>query len=708
MNRPWLRTVWLPLLCALAAWSSMVLQPQALQGLRNAQFDQFQRWQAGSPTEAGVVIVDIDEDSLRQLGQWPWPRTRVAALVDSLRAHGAAVVALDALFVEPDRTAPAAMAAQWELSATVRRALSDLPDPDAVLARALAGAPVVLGMALGPDAGVLPTDLPFRVLQSGQTPTARLPVLAGASLPLPVLRQSASGLGALNFVADDDGVVRRVPLFYSVQGQVLPSLVAEVLRLAQGTRNYLLQGAAQAGAGLEQVRIGALSVPTTAEGEVWVHYRPDASVPTVPAWKLLAAGADVPRLAGTLVLVGTSAPGLMDMRVSPLGQVLPGVAVHAQALAQLLSGQGLQRPGWAQGLEVVWAVLGCLGMGLVAMRARAALSAAGALALLGLSMAGAWWAFAQQHLLLNAAEPMVWMVLTFLLCSVLQHRASERKQRWLRTAFARYVSPNRVQHLLEHPEQLALGGRRQECSFLFTDLADFTTMVESLDPQRTVTLLNAYLDRMVAIAFAHGGTLDRIMGDAVAIVFSAPLPQADHRARALRCALAMDTFASAYAHSVQTGQGIAFGHTRIGVHSGAVIVGNFGGQTMFDYRALGDAVNTASRLEGANKYLGTRICVSAATLEGCEGMPVRPVGELLLKGKTQALLVYEPLRSQDPGYAPLQDYAQAYAAMQAQAQNAAQLFAALAQRHPHDPLVALHAARLARGDVGVRMVLQDK
>lgn len=704
----WLRKATWPLLCALVALVGLWADPVVLQGLRNAQFDQFQRWRPRPSVDAGVVVVDIDAASLRQLGQWPWPRHRLADLVDRLRDSGAAVVALDVLLVEPDRTAPAAMAAQWQLPSAVQRVLAGLPDPDAVLAQSLARAPVVLGMVLGTEAGGLAPDLPFRVLQQGEGAVQRLPHLAGATWPLPALLQSASAVGALNFVADGDGVVRRVPLFFSVQGQVVPTLVAEVLRLAQGTQNYLLRGTAQAGGGLEQLRMGALTLPTTAEGEVWVHYRADMSAHTVPAWQVLAGGVDGQRLADKLVLVGASAPGLMDMRANPLGQVIAGVNVHAQALEQILSGQGLRRPGWALGLELVWALLGCLALGLVAVRARAAVSAAVALALLGASAAMAWWAFAHQQLLLNAAEPMVWMALTFVVCSVVQHRATERQQRWMRGAFSRYVSPNRVQHLVEHPEQLALGGRRQECSFIFTDLADFTALVESLEPARTVSLLNAYLDRMVAIAFEHGGTLDRITGDAVAIVFSAPLPQVDHRARALRCALAMDAFASAYAGAVQSEQGIAFGHTRIGVHTGDVIVGNFGGKTMFDYRALGDAVNTASRLEGANKYLGTRICVSAATVQGCDDAAVRTVGELLLKGKPQPLRVYEPLTSRAADYAPPADYAQAYAAMQSQAPSAASLFATLAQRYPHDPLVALHAARLARGEVGVRMVLQDK
>lgn len=720
----WLRQGALPLLCALVVLLLMVADPQALQGLRHAQFDQFQRWQPRTSADAGVVVVDIDEASLRKLGQWPWPRSQVAALLDALDQQGAAVVGLDMLLLEPDRTAPRAMAQQWQVPPTVRQALVALPDPDTVLAHSLANAPVALGMVLaqeesgtGSDKGVhrgapsLPqaaSTLPFRVVQLGEGAAQQLHSFDTARLPLPVLQQAASGLGALNFVADADGVVRRVPLVVSAQGQVLPSLVAEMLRLAQGAQNYVLQGTGTSGAGLQAVRIGKVPVATTAQGEVWVHYSEQPAPTMLPAWQVLAGTLAPGALADKWVLVGTSAQGLMDLRTTPLGQVLPGVAIHAQALEQMLTGQWLQRPAWALGLETVVAVLGCLFLGGVAVGTRAGVSAAWTALALGLAGWGAWWAFSRQHLLLHAAGPMLGMASTFLLCSVQRHLRTERQQRWIRTAFARYVSPNRVQYLVEHPEQLALGGQRQACSFIFTDLAGFTTLMESLDPAQAVQLLNTYLDRMVAIAFAHGGTLDRIMGDAVAVVFSAPLPQSDHRARALRCALEMAAFASDYARTVQAQQGIAFGHTRIGVHSGEVIVGNFGGSTLFDYRALGDAVNTASRLEGANKHLGTHLCVSGDTLAGCPDVAARPVGQLVLKGKTQALHVWEPLAAQAPGCAPLQDYLAAYQAMEALQADALAAWAALAQRYPHDPLVALHWLRQQRGEVGVRVVLAEK
>jgi len=327
--------------------------------------------------------------------------------------------------------------------------------------------------------------------------------------------------------------------------------------------------------------------------------------------------------------------------------------------------------------------------------------------LLGLILGGGWLAFVRHHLLLDSATPAIGLILTFVICSLVHHLTSEREQRWIKDAFSRYVSPNRVDFLVDNPDAMELGGRRQECSFIFTDLAGFTGLMEKIDPGEAVALLNAYLDEMIAIAFRHEGTLDRIVGDAVAIMFSAPVPQADHRRRAFACALEMDTFASRYSGELQA-KGIPFGKTRIGVHGGEVIVGNFGGSNIFDYRALGDPVNTAARLESVNKHLGTRICISEFILADIPEATVRPVGRLVLKGKTQALGVYEPVVADGLQRAPLEEYAKAFQAMSEESSEAAERFAALAMSYPQDPLINLHHARLQDGAQGDRIVMSEK
>ena len=705
----------LALLAGLLIGAGLLLaEPAWLLGLRHAVFDQYQRLAPRPYQPAAVLVLDIDEESLARHGQWPWPRTRLADMVDRLTAAQVSAIGFDVVFAEPDRTAPAALAEQWQLPAPARQALAALPDPDRSFAAAIARANVVLGFALSPSAGdsgsAAPAEPPYRWIQLGAPAAQVVHRLGRVVPPLPLLAQAAHGSGALAFVPDPDGVVRRVPLVLRTGDVLVPTLISELLRVGQGERNYLLRSA-PGSAGLAELRVGALALPTTREGELWVHYGQAHPDRTLPAWKLLAGAVSPGQLAGKLVLIGSSAQGLMDLRFGVLGGVLPGVEIQAQALEQVLGDTLLLRPAWARGAEALLLAAGGMLLGGLAMTAGALVSAAAALLALAALLYAGWVAFAEHRLLLDPVTPALGWALAYLGASVLHHAAAERRQRWLRQAFARYVSPNRVAHMVAHPEELALGGQRRVCSFVFTDLANFTPLMEKSDPGAAVALLNAYLDAMVAIAFRHHGTLDRIIGDAVAIMFSAPEPQADHCRRAWDCALEMQRFASAYAAG-QRARGLDFGDTRIGVHSGEVIVGNFGGSTMFDYRALGDAVNTAARLEGANKYLGTLVCVSQATLDGCPGVAARPIGRVRLKGKSELLGVYEPVDPQAP--APwhsaeaCQQYAAAYALLQAGDAGAPAAFDALAGRWPDDPLPRLHLRRLSDGARDDAIVLTDK
>ena len=723
-------TVLFPVLAAACGLTLLLVDPLPLQTLRNACFDQYQRWHPRTYQALPVRIVDIDEESLTRLGQWPWPRTRLADLVDRLDASGVAAIGFDVVFAESDRTSPRALADLWSLEGDLRNALEARPDHDQVFARSIARAPVVVGFTLerAPEnqAGRSPPDAasppimparPFRHIVAGTPGDRWLHPFAVATRSLPILERAARGNGALSFVPDSDGVVRRVPLVLGLAGQTVATLSAELLRVGQGESNVILKAADENATGLAEVRIGGLTIPTNAHGELWVHYSAAVADRYLPAWKVLAGEVPPQLLDGHLVLVGSSAQGLMDLRFSPLGRIVPGVEVHAQALEQVLSGSFLQRPAWATAAEAIAIVTAAMLIGILALRTRALIAATVGALLLAAVLGGGWALFRHYGVLLDTVTPALTLMATFVLGSLIHHFVSERQQRWVKEAFSRYVSPNLVAYLVDNPQDMALGGRRQECSFVFTDLAGFTALIERTDPAKAVALLNGYLDEMIAIAFRHDGTLDRIVGDAVAIMFSAPLMQADHRARALACALEMDDFGRRYADELQA-RGVGFGRTRIGIHSGEVIVGNFGGSTIFDYRALGDPVNTAARLESANKTLGTTLCISAATLAGCPvNTPARPVGRLRLKGKVMALEVYEPLSPLGAaGYAAPDEYRAAYALLSRddaggsaeEPSPALARFQGLAERFPDDPLVALHLRRLRNGARGTLIVMNEK
>ena len=698
--------VFLPLLVIALGVVVLLYEPPFLVKLRYTVFDQYQRWKPRSQVDVPVRIVDIDEESINRLGQWPWPRLRLAELTDRLCQAQAAVLGFDILFAESDRTSPANMAQTWRVSPSVAQLLRGLPDHDAAFQASLRNAPAVIGFATDyRSTEVSYPAWPFRFVTLGALPVSRIHDMGGAVMPLPAFSSVAKGLGAMSFVPDVDGVVRRVPIVSRIGETLIPSLVTEVLRVGQGQSNIVLQS--YASEGLSSVRVGGVTIPTTPSGEMWLYYAEQSSERYVPAWKVLEGHVDPDFFRGHLVLLGSSAQGLMDLRFSPLGNMMSGVEAHAQALEQILSGVVLYRPATALAAEVLVVICAGLLIGGLALFCRALTSAMVTVVVLSCIGWGAWYGFTRYGVLLDAFVPGVIILAVSVTTSLLHHFMTEKRQRWIRGAFSRYISPNLVTHLVEHPESLELGGRRQVCSFVFSDLAGFTGFLEKNDPVDVAELLNGYLNGMISIAFRHQGTLDRIVGDAVAIMFSAPIEQPDHAERALRCALEMSAFSERYS-AVLKERNINFGHTRIGVHTGEVIVGNFGGATVFDYRALGDAVNTTSRLEGANKYLKTRICVSAVTLALCPDVLARPIGRLLLKGKVTPLMVYEPVAFPAGGRPVDEAYGAAFALLAAGDPAARAAFDALAKERPDDPLVELHLTRLVSGERDDLIVLPNK
>jgi len=286
------------------------------------------------------------------------------------------------------------------------------------------------------------------------------------------------------------------------------------------------------------------------------------------------------------------------------------------------------------------------------------------------------------------------------------HRLRESAEK-AKLDLSRYFSPNLVKQLLESPDSLTLDGERRELTFVFTDLADFTPLVEALAPSVIVPLLNEYLDEMTKIVFRWGGTVDKVVGDAVHAIFGAPLEQADHAAKAVACAMEMDQFAEMF-RARKNAENIPLGVTRIGVHTGLAMVGNFGGDQYFDYTAHGDAINTAARLEAANKYLGTRICVSEHAVGQIPGFTGRPIGTVLLPGKTEQLKLFEPLSTEAMGSAAIKAYEEAFAKLVAGDSSAKQAFAAVVGEYGDDPLATYHLQRTLAGESGVNITLTEK
>ena len=626
---------------------------------------------------------------------------------------GARVIAFDMVFPEPDRTSPEQVAAAWPKQHALHDLLKQLPTHDKVFAESISRSNVVLGFPIEPiaNSGILPpTKAHF--LSFGGNAGDWLPNYGGGLSSLPLLTKGASGSGAFSRVPSSDGVLRVVPLLFQVKSALYPSLGMEALRLFSGLDNLALHIDANDNTGQVPGIMGVglgddVFLPTTPDGQVWLHFRPLAESRYLSAKDLLAGKVDPLQVKDHIVFVGATAQGLGDTAYSPLGELIPGIEGHVQLVEQLLTGETLSRPTWENDLLVATLLGTWLLLGLALARFRPAWSVLlGLLIVSGLFVLSVW-LFVARHLLFDPFYPALAVSALFIIMMVPRYLQTEWEQRWIKNAFSRYVSPNRVKYLQENPQQLELGAVYRECSFVMTDLEGFTGLMEKFAPDLLSNLLNEYLENMIQIAFRHDGTLDRIVGDAVAVIFSAPLAQADHAARALACAAEMDAFARKFSLDKQE-QGIPFGLTRIGVNTGTVLVGNFGGKTMLDYRALGDPINTAARLETINKQLGTRICVSGATVALCDKFIGRPSGHLVLKGKTEAVATFEPLTAEQAAQPNIVEYLAAYALMEAESPEAKEAFIKLAEKYPDDPLAVYHAKRLATGETGSRVVMTSK
>jgi len=573
-----------------------------------------------------VRIADIDEASLRALGQWPWPRDRLAQLVTNLNNLGAAAIAFDIVFPEADR-----------LSTPGK-------DNDQIFADAVKQAPVVLAQSATRDEVPQNPRIPkYGFAQTGADAIGAPPQTAYFVSNVLPLDMAAKGLGLINIdLAGGGGVARDLPLVWSDSKQFAPSLVLESLRIAQGQDSYVLNNSATLVNAINSVRVGQLEIPTNEQGSMAIYYaKPDPDL-FVSAAQLLAPDPSAlrPKIEGHIVLIGTSATGLLDTRISALGQTIPGVAVHAQALQQILSGQYLARPQWADQLEILTVLGAALLFSLLSLRARPGALFAGLLLVLAAVLAVTVWAFRVQALVLDATFPIAGAILSFAATLAYKLLVTDAQGRTLRRAFGHYVSPALLGEIERNPGALKLGGETRDVTVLFADIKNFTPLSQKLDPQELVSTVNALLEACTNAILAENGTLDKYIGDAVMAFWNAPVTVPDHQYRACLAALKIqDAIAALNADehfsAPLKAKGIWPLGMRVGMASGPATVGNMGSSTRFDYSVLGETVNVAARAESACKHVEADIIVAGPMTERSMTLAALDTGGLVLKGVAQ-------------------------------------------------------------------------
>jgi adenylate cyclase len=635
-----------------------VSDPGPIAHMRERTFDSYQRVQPRAFGEFPVRVIDIDEASLATIGQWPWPRTVLASLVKRLNELGAAVIAFDAIFPEADRTSPQQLARDLHSdneaeSARITAFMARLPDHDAAFAAAVQQAPVVLGFAIVPRTNDIRPPVKSGFAYAGAQPPDVLPHFDGTASSLPLIEKAASGIGAMNVSAHDkSGIIRHIPLLFTDGKKVYPSLAAEALRVAQQQKSILVRGTGASrefntgGAALLDMRIGDFRIPLTSDGELWVYFDHDRPERYVSARDVLDPSKDDetrPRIEGHILFVGSSAAGLLDAWPTATGELVPGVSVHAQAVEQIISGTFLYRPDWTDGLEItVTVLLGALLTYLLVVLG-AQYSALIGTAILGTAIGASWFAFARFGLLLDPIYPSLAAVSVYLVVLGVLYVATDKEKKFVRRAFGQYLAPELLAKLENAPQMMRLGGETRELTLMFMDVRDFTPISEGLTASELVEFMNHLLTPLSDAIQSELGTIDKFIGDAIMAFWNAPLDIADHPLRACRAALKMRaSLADLNARDAFGFSQRGVGNVRIGIglNTGLACVGNMGSEKRFNYSAMGDVVNTTSRIESNTKELGCDIVVSDDIAQAVPNFAMLEAGELLMKGKSRPVKLF--------------------------------------------------------------------
>lgn len=651
----WLKNIFTPTrligLIALTLLLSVRLQDYTfVEVVRLQSFDYLQRAKPREYQKLPITIVDLDEASFRSYGQWPWPRTQVAELIDNLGKLGAVATAFDIVFAERDRLSPQRVAEDNDtLPPEIAEQLKQMPDNEVVMAEAMKRHRVVLGQtsvrqerdvnhegaeiqdagfaAIGPDPKQFIGDFPD-LLQNVED-----------------LEAAATGRGVFSIEPDIDAVFRRVPLVVAVRGKIRLALSAELLRIATGGESFAIRSNV---GGVEGVVLARKLVNTDGQGKVWPYFTPSNPQRYVSAASILNGTVDPAKIRGHMIMVGTSAIGLEDYRLSPLGVTVPGVEIHTQVVENIMLDTMLKRPVTFDLIEMIISFIAGVLVILIVPKLGAVFSALAAIIAISGVLGLSWWRFAEHRELIDATFPIGTIIILFIITATANYIREEKERQQIRGAFGQYLSPALVDQLSDDPDRLVLGGETRELSVLFTDVRGFTGISESYkeNPEGLTKLMNRFLNVLSKPILDRNGTIDKYMGDAIMAFWNAPVDEEKHAYHAAMSALEMiknvDELNTAREQELagQTDEIYLPINVGVGINTGPCTVGNMGSDIRFDYTALGDTVNLASRLEGQSKPYGLPIVIGENTASVIPELATYEIDLIRVKGKNEPARIY--------------------------------------------------------------------
>ncbi len=661
-SRRTLGFVLLAVLVLLRIW-----EPHWLEELKLRSFDFYQRISPRPYSEGPVVIVDIDEDSLSAYGQWPWPRTLLADLLARLYQWQAVAIAFDVVFAEPDRASPNEAVKNFRnLDDGTRELLANLPSNDEHFAKVIGEGKVVLGQSGASAANAhSPGSHPETAFATmGPDPRRYLVGFPHLLRNLPELEQAAAGRGLFSILPEQDGIVRRVPIVMKADDKIVPALTLDLLRVVTGSSTVLIRTDE---AGVSSVAVPGLELPTDRNGRIWVHFSGHDNARYVSAKSVIEGTAAPEKFAGKLVLVGTSAIGLLDVKTTPVSRAMPGVEVHAQLLEAALTDSLLGSPGYAIAAEMTAAVVigGALSLlapivSVLTLLATAVLAAAAIIA-------GSWIAYSRYQMLFDATFPLLALLTIYMSVIVVGYFREQLDRRRIRSAFGQYLSPTLVERLAKSSKHLVLGGEDRIMTVLFSDVQGFTAISESYkdNPHGLTTLMNRFLTPVTNAIIARNGTIDKYMGDAVMAFWNAPLDDATQESDACHAALDMlervrELNQVREREASEAGAVFVPIKNGIGINTGRCTVGNMGSDLRFQYTVMGDTVNLASRLEGQTRAYGLSNIIGSRTAAAVASeFALLEIDTVRVKGKAEPEVVFTIVErgevAKSPEFKSLQD-----------------------------------------------------
>jgi adenylate cyclase len=612
-----------------------IQKPTIMENINNTLIDSAFKFRGEAEADKRIIIVDVDERSLESLGQWPWSRHKVAKILENLTKADVGIIGLDMVFAESDRSSPRTIAADINIEA------ENLVDYDEFLAQTLQNTPTITGFVFNFE-DKLKDEAPSSnaiFIEHNKNANESLLEAKGITTNIEILQQSSYSSGSFNTFPDDDGIVRYVPLLFSYEGSIYPSLSFEMIRIMLGEKKVHIVYDEN---GVDFIKLGDIKIPTDSQGRLFINYAGGKKKYNyISAIDVYNDTFDKSLIDGSIVLLGTSAAGLLDLRATPYDSTYPGVEVHANVLDNILNDNLIASPSYAVGIDMGSIIVSALIVYIIFAFASPLFSFGLIVGFLALQATFYQKMLFQEHLLLNYSFALLTSIISMIVLTFIKIYQENRQKVMIADKFSKKVSPQVVDKLLKSDKD-AFSVAQTEVTIFFSDIRDFTSISEGFsDPKDLIEYLNTYMSPMSQIIIDHEGTIDKYIGDAIMAYWNAPLEVKNHADKALSAAIKQIDALEGLNIKLKEKNDPAI-DIGIGIHTGQAIVGEMGSEGRSDYTVIGDSINLGSRIEGLCKGYGAKILISQSTKNRLtKEYQIREVDKVRVKGKEESVTIYE-------------------------------------------------------------------